>query len=271
MTFLSVQEKEKHLVNIYACIKQVPDTEAKITLLSDTQIDEKNIKWVLNPYCEFAVEEALKLKEKMGDSQVVLVSVGPARAMEAMRTALAMGADRGILVETAPQQFLDAPSVAALLAAVLAKEEKVDYLFLGKQAIDDDAYLTHIFLAEKLGLPVVTNVIGFAYENSVTTAKREIEEGALESIECSGPAVMAVTKGLNTPRYPTLPNIMKAKKKEIKVIPVKELGLTDLTPTVQLIKMVLPGKKKEGRIIAGEMKESVPQLVSALRNEAKVI
>jgi electron transfer flavoprotein beta subunit len=249
----------------------VPDTEAKIALVSETQIDEKNIKWVLNPYCEFAVEEALKLKEKVGDSQVIVVSVGPARAMEAMRTALAMGVDRGILVETAPEMFLDAPTVATIIAAALAKEEKVDYLFLGKQAIDDDAYLTHIFLAENLGLPVVTNVIGFSFENGKTIAKREVEEGALESVECTGPAVMAVTKGLNNPRYPTLPNIMKAKKKEIKVIPFGELGLGNLTPSYVLTKMVLPPKKKEGRIIPGEIQKSVPELVAALRHEAKAI
>jgi electron transfer flavoprotein beta subunit len=258
-------------VNIYACIKQVPDTEAKITLVSETEIDEKNIKWVLNPYCEFAVEEALRLKEKVGESEVIVVSVGPARALESMRSALAMGADRGILVETAPKMFLDAPSVATIIAAALGKEKKVDYLFLGKQAIDDDAYLTHIFLAENLGLPVVTNVIGFSYEDGKTIAKREVEEGALESVECTGPAVIAVTKGLNTPRYPTLPNIMKAKKKEIKVIALGELGLGELTPSYQLVKMVLPPKKKEGRIIPGEIQKSVPELVAALRNEAKAI
>ena len=172
-------------MNIYVCVKQVPDTEAKITLKDGKSIDESGIKWILNPYDEYGVEEALKLKEKQGSGEVVAVCLGPERAQESIRMALAMGADRALHVVCDPP--VDHLVVAKALAGAIKADGEPGLVFAGKQAIDDDSYQVHVRLARHLSIGVVTNVIGFAFENEVCRARTESpstsSSGALTTTE----------------------------------------------------------------------------------------
>jgi electron transfer flavoprotein beta subunit len=257
-------------MNIYVCVKQVPDTETKIELKSESSINDAGIKWIANPFDEYALEEALKLKEKkIPQAMVVAVSLGPQRAQETIRFALAMGADYGIHILTAenPDHIL----VAKALAGAIKKDGEFLAVFTGKQAIDDDAYQVHIRIAKYLGIPVATNVTAFEYAEPVFKISREIEEGALEKLEIKAPAVIAVTKGINTPRYPTVPNIMKAKKKEIKTLSLPDVGIPGVTNSEEIVKLTLPGERVQGKILKGEKTETVPQLIQALTQDKKII
>ena len=209
-------------MRIFVCLKQVPDTESRLQLKADKSgIEEAGIKWIMNPYDEYAVEEALKLKEAKGTGTVTVVSVGPkARVSECLRTAMAMGADDAIVIDS--PEALDAFWTAKALAVAIQKEGAFDMVFGGKLAIDDNAASVPQMLAEFLGVPHVTVVSKFTSAGTVT-AEREIEGGAREIFEIQGPCVIAANKGLNTPRYASLPGIMKAKKK-----PLKELTLADV-------------------------------------------
>ena len=201
-------------MNIVACVKQVPDTEAQIKVKPDgSGIEEGGIKWVMNPYDEFAVEEALKLKEKSG-GEVTVVSVGPARAMETIRTALAMGADKGIHISDPTLDGADGYTTAAALAAAI-KGIPHDIIFCGQRAIDDDSAQVGAILAELLGIPQVTVVTKFELTDGAVKVIRPIE-GAQLLIGCPLPALVTAQKGLNEPRYPTLIAIKRAKNKEIK-------------------------------------------------------
>src|SRR4051812_17102391 len=193
-------------MNIYVCIKQVPDTETKIKLTGDSNgIDTAGIKWIMSPYDEFAVEEALRVKEKNAGSTVTVLSAGPARVVEAIRTALAMGADNGIHVEL--PETADNNLAAKALAGALKKEPKVDIVFTGKEAIDDGAAQTSQLVSEYWGQPCVTVVLNAEYSATSVKCKREVEGGAFELIETSLPALIAAQKGMNEPRYASLPNI----------------------------------------------------------------
>src|SRR5689334_17013674 len=199
-------------MNIYVCIKQVPDTETKIKLTGDSNgIDTAGIKWIMSPYDELAVEEALRLKEKNAGSTVTVLSAGPARCVEAIRTALAMGADNGIHIEL--PENADNNLAAKSLAGALKKESKVDLIFTGKEAIDDGAAQVSQLTAEYFGVPCITVVLNIGYSTNGVKCKREIEGCAFEIIEAPLPVLIAAQKGLNEPRYASLPNIMKAKKK----------------------------------------------------------
>jgi len=210
-------------VNIIACVKQVPDTEAQIKVKADgSGIDESGIKWVMNPYDEYGVEEALRLKEKFG-GEVTIVSLGPARAMETIRTALAMGADKGIHIDDPVFYTADAYATAEALAAAV-KGITYDIIFCGQRAIDDDSGQVGSILAELLGIPVVTMVTKLEVAGSSAKATRPVE-GAQLVIETALPCVITATKGLNEPRYASLPGIMKAKKKPVDVKNAAALGV----------------------------------------------
>src|SRR3954467_2322838 len=192
-------------MNIYVCIKQVPDTETKIKLNADSSwIDTAGIKWIMSPYDEFAVEEALRLKEKNAGSTVTVLSAGPARVVETIRTALAMGADNGIHAEI--PESADNNLAAKALAGALKKEAKVDIVFTGKEAIDDGAAQASQLIAEYAGYACVTVVLNAEYSASGVKCKREIEGGAFEMIEAPFPVLIAAQKGMNEPRYASLPN-----------------------------------------------------------------
>jgi len=254
-------------VNLIACVKQVPDTEAQIKVKADgSGIEEAGIKWVMNPYDEFGVEEALRLKEKAGGT-VTVVSVGPARAMETIRTALAMGAEKGVHITDLDNA--DAFATASALAAAI-KEIPFDLVFCGQRAIDDDSAQVGSILAELLGVPQVTIVTKLEVADNKIKAVKPIE-GAQLLIEASMPCVVTAQKGLNEPRYASLPGIMKAKKKPVDVKKAADYGISaDFKANVA--KMMPPPSRPPGKIIQGDDPAvKAAELVKLLREEAKVI
>lgn len=249
-------------------VKQVPDTATKIRINdSKSGIVLDGIKWVINPYDEFAIEEALRLKEKHG-GEVVALAFGPARVEEAIRQTLAMGADRAVHIKSDAE--VDSQVVARALAQV-AREEGFDLILTGKQAVDDDAAQVGPLVAVELEIPQVTVVLKLEVDPEAKRIRAERElEGAMEVVELPMPAVLTAQRGLNEPRYPTLPNIMKAKKKEVKLKALEELGV-DLTPYVQVEELTLPPERPEPKILTGEPEETARELVRLLHEEAKVL
>jgi electron transfer flavoprotein beta subunit len=250
-------------MKIVVCIKRVPDSETRVKIATDGKsLDEAGVKFVMNPYDEFAVEEALRRKEKAGAGEVVMVALGPAAAQETIRTALAMGADRGVLLQT-DKVPADSFETARLIAAEL-KSGTWDLILFGRMAIDDYNHQVGVLVAELLGLPCVTAVSHLDLDGSKGVAEREIE-GGIEVVEFPLPAVLTVDKGLNEPRYPALKGIMAAKKKPLEVKAVQAgagaIEVAALTP---------PPERKEGRIV-GEGPGAVPELIRVLREEAKVL
>lgn len=244
------------------CVKRVPDTEARIRIAGDgTSIDPAGVKFVLNPYDEFAVEAALKHKEAAGAGEVVVVSVGAADSAETLRTALAMGADRAVLLKT------DAAAEGLAVARVLADElrgQEFDLLLFGMKAIDDDLQATGAMVAELLDLPAATVVTEFSVEDGKVVAHREIE-GGTEIVELPLPCVLTITKGAYEPRYASLKGIMAAKKK-----PLEEKAVEPGDGGTRLERLVPPTERQPGRIL-GEGPDAVPELVRVLREEAKVL
>jgi electron transfer flavoprotein beta subunit len=257
-------------MNLYACIKQVPDTETKIKVNGDaTGIDTAGIKWIMSPYDEFAVEESLRLKEKNAGSTVTVISAGPDRVVESLRTALAMGADSAIHIEL--PENADSAMAAKAIAAALKKETAVDLVFFGKEAIDDGAAQVPQLVAAHLNIPSATVVCGIEHSGTTLKCKREIEGGSFEMIEMAAPAVISAHKGLNEPRYATLPNIMKAKKKEVKALKLADLGITSADQKIKMKNFQLPPPKQAGKKIDGDAATQAKSLAGALRNEAKVV
>ncbi|MBN1383182.1 MAG: electron transfer flavoprotein subunit beta/FixA family protein [Deltaproteobacteria bacterium] len=256
-------------MNIVALVKQVPDTEAQIRVKPDgSGIDDSGIKWVMNPYDEFGVEEALKLKEKAG-GDVTIVSVGPARCVEAIRTALAMGADKGIHIDDPTLNNADAYTTANALAAAI-KGIPYDVIFCGQRAIDDDSGQVGSILAELLDLPQLTIITKLDIEGTTAKAVKPIE-GAQLLIESSLPCVITAQKGLNEPRYASLPGVMKAKKKPLEVKDAAALGIT-ADAKAQVAKTTAPPSRPPGKIIDGaDAAEKAAQVAKLLREEAKVI
>jgi electron transfer flavoprotein beta subunit len=249
-------------MKILVPVKRAVDKDVKIRVKSDgSGVELSNVKMSMNPFDEIAVEEALKLKEAGKATEVIVVSAGTAACQETIRTALAMGADRGILVETDVE--LQPLAVAKLLKAVVATQS-AGLVILGKQAIDDDANQTGQMLAALLDWPQATFASKVEIGDGVARVTREID-GGLETVEVKLPAVITTDLRLNTPRYATLPNIMKAKKKPLEVVKPDALGV-DVTPRLKTLKVVEPGKRK-----AGVMVKDVAELVDKLKNEAKVI
>ncbi|MBI3785523.1 MAG: electron transfer flavoprotein subunit beta/FixA family protein [Deltaproteobacteria bacterium] len=264
-------------MKILVTVKRVPDPNASIKVKPDgTGIITDNLKYVVNPFDEIAIEEALRLKEKSGGAEVVLVSVGSKTAQEQLRTGLAMGADRAILVVA--EQELDSLAVARIFHK-LVQDEKADLVLLGKQAIDDDANQTGQMLAALLGWPQATfasktdsleseaeksGTPGIQISGGAAKVVREVD-GGLETLELPVPAVITVDLRLNVPRYASLPGIMKARKKELKELAIDSLGV-DVKPKLKILRLDPPPKRQAGRKVG-----SVQELVQALHNEAKVI
>lgn len=251
-------------MKILVTVKRVPDPETTIKVKPDALgIVTDNVKWVINPFCEIAIEEALRIKEKLGEGEIVLVSIGTKTAQEQLRTGLAMGADRAILVLS--ETDLDPSAVAAVLAKLVG-EEKPRLVLMGKQAIDDDSNQVGQMLAELLGWPQAcfASEVALAADRMRAKVTREVD-GGLETVDIPLPAIITADLRLNEPRYASLPGIMKARKKELKEIPVATLGV-DITPKVKLLKLEPPAKRQSGKKVA-----SVEELVTFLHTEAKVI
>jgi electron transfer flavoprotein beta subunit len=264
-------------VKIIACIKQVPDTETQIKIAPDGKsIVKDDIKWVMNPYDEFGVEEALQLKEKFG-GEVTVVGLGPKRVTEALRTALAMGADKGVLISDDALEGSDALATAKALAAVI-KELEYDLILTGQRGVDDDQGLVGASLAELLDIPHVAVVtkLEVSEDGKSLKAQRPVE-GQTVIMESPLPALITAQKGLNEPRYASLPGIMKAKKKPLDEKSLGDLGLDasevgEGARKLKIIELTPPPERKAGKIVEGESpEEKAAALAKLLHDEAKVI
>lgn len=258
-------------MKIFVCLKQVPDTETKIKILPDqTGLDSAGVKWVLNPYDEFAVEEAIKFKEKNPAAQIWAITLGPkARAVESLRTALAMGADEAIVINGS--ESLDAYSTAKALSNVIRSEGGAHLIFAGKLSIDNNQSSVPQMVAEFLGLPHSSVVSKFEAAAENVTVERDIEGGAKEVVQMMAPALVAANKGLNMPRYASLPGIMKAKKKVIKEVEFGSLGIAPEEQKVKYTQYSLPADKAPVKLLTGDANSQVKQLIGLLRDEAKVL
>jgi len=257
-----VRRTEGMIVRSIVCIKRVPDSEARIRISADgMSLDPSGVKFVMNPYDEFALEEALRLKEASGQGSVTAITVGPEEARETLRSALAMGADEGVLLRA--EAAADGLVVARALADEIAARE-YDLVLCGKQAIDGDNMQVPAMVAQMLGVPCATVVVELRVEGGVAKAKREIE-GGHEVVEFDLPGVVAAQKGLNEPRYPSLKGIMAAKRK-----PLSEKDVTLSEPKLELVGLTPPPARPEPQIV-GEGPDAVPELVRLLREEAKVL
>ncbi|WP_353201031.1 electron transfer flavoprotein subunit beta/FixA family protein [Polynucleobacter sp.] len=249
-------------MKILVAVKRVVDYNVKVRVKSDNSgVDIANVKMSMNPFDEIAVEEAVRLKEAGIATEVVVVSAGVSQCQETLRTALAIGADRGILVETDAE--LQPLAVAKILKALVEKEA-AQIIILGKQAIDDDSNQTGQMLASLLDIPQATFASKLVIADGKATVTREVD-GGLETIALTLPAVITTDLRLNEPRYVTLPNIMKAKKKTLDIVKPEDLGV-DIVPRLKTIKVEEPPKRSAGVMVA-----DVAALVEKLKNEAKVI
>ena len=249
-------------MKILVAVKRVVDYNVKIRVKSDNSgVDLANVKMSMNPFDEIAVEEAVRLKEAGIATEIVVVSAGPTQCQETLRTALAIGADRAILVETDTE--LQPLAVAKILKA-LSEKEQAQIIILGKQAIDDDSNQTGQMLASLMDIPQATFASKVVVTDGNANVTREVD-GGLETIAITLPAVITTDLRLNEPRYVTLPNIMKSKKKILEIVKPEELGV-DIAPRLKTLKVEEPPKRSAGVIVA-----DVAALVDKLKNEAKVI
>ncbi|MBE8221092.1 MAG: electron transfer flavoprotein subunit beta/FixA family protein, partial [Bdellovibrionales bacterium] len=240
-------------------------TETKLSINGDsTNINTENIKWTINPYDEFAIEEALKTKASTGAS-VEVISVGPkTRVTEALRTALAMGADTAICIDTPDNLFLSSDMVAQAIAKTLQKKDLPDLIFTGKVGIDYNFGLMLFRLGEKLNMPVLSGVSKLELKNKTISATKEIDGGEKQNYELNLPAIIGATKGLNTPRYPNLPGIMKAKRKPIEEISFSELNIS---PDTSFYNYNLPGNRPDVNILSGTEEEQINKLITNLKEQ----
>ena len=249
-------------MKVLVTVKRVIDFNVKVRVRQDgSGVETSNVKMSMNPFDEIAVEEGLRLKEAGLADEVVIVSLGAAQCQETIRTALAMGADRGILVSTDAE--LQPLAVAKLLKAVVEKEQP-SLVILGKQAIDDDSSQTGQMLAALLGWSQGTFASKVEIADGIATVTREVDAG-LETVALKMPAIITTDLRLNVPRYASLPNIMKAKKKEIAILPAADLGV-EITPRLTVLKVTEPQTRQAGVLV-----ESVSELVAKLKTEAKVL
>jgi len=259
-------------MKILVGIKHVPDTETKIKLNADSQLDESGIKWIISPYDEYALEQALLIRDSLGAGEVVLACAGREASRTSLRQGLAMGADRAVLIQDDRFERCDALTRARALAAV-ARTEGAELVLLGKYGVGTDEWQTVPMLAELLDWPHVSAVCRFELEGQKITAARAVE-GAVEIHETRLPAVVSCEKGLNEPRYASLKGIMQAKKKAIDIRTAGDVGVEDSeldSPRLVWESVELPAPRSGAVLIDGEPHEAAAKLVRMLRDEAKVI
>jgi len=263
-------------VQIVVLLKQVADTETLIQIAEGkTSIKTEDLKWVINPYDEFAVEEALRIKENQGGGKVTILTMGPDRATESIRTALAMGADEGVLIDDPATTGSDPLGTAGVLAAAI-KEIPYDLIIAGQRAVDDDCYQVPAAVAEFLGIPQVSMVIKQEIGDGKITCEQTVERGTIV-VEAELPALFTTQKGINEPRYASLPGIMKAKKKPLTKKRLADLGIDpdevgELGAKCRVKQLSYPPERSPGRIIEGDSAEAkAVELVRLLREEVKVI
>jgi len=255
-------------MKIYVCVKHVPDSAARITIVAKNQIAE-DITFLLNPYDENAVEEAVRLKEQTGNSEIIAVTLGKQSALNTLQAALAMGADRAILVKTDNRP--DSIMTARALKAAIELDGKPDIIFTGKESIDGEGMQTMFRLAAAMGLPVATNAVAFALAQDHAAVESDLEAGVRQELEIPLPCVIGTGKGLNTPRYPTFMDIRNSKKKEIRQIDMDDLGIEAPPSSMEVLELEPSVEQRQPKEIKGTPLEMVRQLIEVLRQEAKVI
>ncbi|MBF0260013.1 MAG: electron transfer flavoprotein subunit beta/FixA family protein [Desulfamplus sp.] len=256
-------------MKIFVCIKHVPDTAATIKLSGDTNFEDSECKFVVNPYDEYGLEEAVTLVEKNG-GEVVLVTVGKAAAEATLRSAMAMGAHRAIHVKT-EAQFLDSSVTCKAIKAAIEKDGMADIIFTGKGAVDTEGFQTQYRLAAAMGLPVVNEISKLTVNGNTALAEKEIGGTEREVLEISLPAVIGATKGLNEPRYPKFPDIMKAKKKPVNTILLSDLGIEESSGKSRLVKLESVPERSGAKMIQGDVQTQVTELVRILKEDEKVL
>ena len=255
-------------MKILVCIKQVPDMESRFKVdASGTWYDAGDLAWRMNEYDEYAVEQAVRLKEQLGDAELTVLSIGPDRVKEVIKKALAMGADRGVHIKDDASFEKDPYEIASILAEH-ARGEDYELIFTGMQSQDRGSAQVGVLLAEMLAIPAVTTIVDFAWEEGTIRAKRELEGGIKALVKVRPPALFTCQLGLNTPRYPTLPNIMKAKKKELAACDVGDL--LKVEPLARTQKVAFPEKKGSGLILEGEIGELADKLLGILKEKTPV-
>ena len=256
-------------MKILVCVKQVPDMESKFKLNAEGKwYDHSDLAWRMNEYDEYAVEQAVQLKEQVGEADVTVLSIGSDRVKEPMKKALAMGCDRGVhVIDDA--SFAKDPFEIASIIATFAKDKGFDMIFTGMQSQDRGSAQVGVLVAEILGLVSISTIVEFAYDNGQVTVRRELEGGLKAIVKAKTPALMTCQLGLNKPRYPTLPNIMKAKKKELLTVEVATLLQVDAVQ--ETTRMYLPEKKGGGIILEGDVGNIVNEIINILKDKTGVL
>jgi electron transfer flavoprotein beta subunit len=253
---------------IYVCVKHVPDTAARITILENHRIDDR-ITFIMNPYDENAIEEAVQVKNHLGDAEIIAVTLGSQAAETTLQSALAMGADRGILIKT--DEHPDSLVTATALKAAIEGDGKPNLIFTGKESIDSEGFQTMFRLAAGFKIPAASNVISFALAQDSAVVECELEGGAREVIKMSLPCVIGTGKSLNKPNYPTLPAIMKARKKEIKQVDIKDLDFEKPPGRVDVLELRPAAEERRPRELSGEPAEVADEIVRILQEQARVL
>ena len=255
-------------MRIYVCVKHVPDSAAVITIREKNQIDE-GVTFLLNPYDEHAVEEAARLKAQIGNSEVIALTLGKEGALNTLQSALAMGADRGILIKS--DDRVDSILTARALKAAIEQDGKPDIIFTGKQSIDSEGMQTMFRLAAALDMPVAVNVVAFSTDQENALVECEMEAGVRQLLEIPLPCVIGAGKDLNKPRYPTFIDIRKAKKKEIQHIDLASLNIQKPSAGTEILELKPAVEQRKAKEVKGSPEVVVEQLIQVLRDEAKVI
>ena len=250
-------------------MKQVPDMESRFRINgAGTWHETADLAWRMNEYDEYAVEQAVQLREQISGADLTVLCIGPDRVKETMKKALAMGCDRGVHVLDDEAQTKDPLQIAAIIAEY-AKSRDFSMIFTGMQSQDRGSAQVGVLAAEMLGLPSITTIVGFSYADGTIQAKRELEGGVRSLITVKAPALCTCQLGLNTPRYPTLPNIMKAKKKELLTVPVQDL--LKIEARQETARMFLPEKKGGGLVLEGDVGDLAAKLIGILREKTTVL
>ena len=256
-------------MKILVCIKQVPDMESKFKIAENaTWYESRELAWRMNEYDEYAVEQAVQLKTQVDGSDLTVLCIGPQRVQETMKKALAMGCDRGVHIDDA-ESFNKDPFEIASMIAEFAKDKSFDMIFTGMQSQDRGSAQVGIIVAELLNLPSISTVVDFTFDAGKVTAKRELEGGIKARISCAAPALITCQLGLNTPRYPTLPNIMKAKKKEL--LSLSAADLLKVEGKQETAKIYFPERKSGGLVLEGAAGDLADQLIQILKQNTGVL
>ncbi|MCK4503475.1 MAG: electron transfer flavoprotein subunit beta/FixA family protein [Desulfuromonadales bacterium] len=257
-------------MKILVCVKQVPDMESRFKPAADgLWFDESDLAWRMNEYDEYAVEQAVQLKEQLGkEPELTVLSIGPDRVVEVIKKSLAMGADRAAHIQDVAPHQKDPWQIASIIATY-AKDKDYDLIFTGMQSQDRGSAQVGVLVAEILGITSATTLVDFSFADGVVSAKRELEGGIKGVVKLQTPALVTCQLGLNVPRYPTLPNIMKAKRKEIEAIPVDDL-LSE-QPTAPTASFYPPERKGGGVVLEGEVSDMVAELLAILKEKTSVV